>query len=359
MSSGNENESRKKFWGPIIVALIGAAATITAALLAVPEFREAIFPPAVNAEDNVSKNDINQKAPVNEESPSQTVTEIDLVPVGGGTGNLLFVSQRDGDNEIFVIQVGLLDGSMAAVGEPEQLTRNSDASDTFPDWSPDGTQIVYQSNRGGSYDLFIMDYMTRSIRPLVSSSGLDSSPSWSPDGNLIAYHSNEDGDRDIYMVDAGASGWSPEQITMTSAEELSPDWSPAGDRIVFFSDRDGDYRLYLMDTDGENQSRLTEVWGQDPDWSTDGAWIVFASCQEEFVCDIYVTAADGSGEPECLTCEDSGSDMEPAWSPDGSMIAFSSDRAGNWEIYTMNADGSDLFRVTYDSEWDGAPCWQP
>jgi Tol biopolymer transport system component len=171
------------------------------------------------------------------------------------------------------------------------------------------------------------------------------------------------------------------------------------DHIVFMSDRDNDqFDLYIMETDGDNQERLTTSgvklgnyslspdgrrivfnldednictinddgnWlisilsGQDafePAWSPDGTRIAF-QLWDEGTSEIYVMDVDG-GNLTRLTVN-SYYDDYPAWSPDGTQIAFVSSRDGNSEIYAMNADGSDQHRLTNNSAWDALPAWSP
>jgi Tol biopolymer transport system component len=111
------------------------------------------------------------------------------------------------------------------------------------------------------------------------------------------------------------------RLTETTANERTPKWSPDGRRIVFSSDRDGDRDIYVMDL---------------------GTWL-----------------QEGVGyQPVNLTHNDEP-DWQPAWSPDGMHIAFSSYRDGNWEIYVINADGTDPMRVTEQIESDYSPAWSP
>ena len=113
-----------------------------------------------------------------------------------------------------------------------------------------------------------------------------------------------------------------------------------------------------MNADGSNQRRLTsnDARDRDPAWSPDGRRIAFSS-ERDGNSEIYVMNADGSG----LTRITNNSDYDgvPAWSPDGRRIAFASRRDGNSEIYAMNADGSNQTRLTNRSASDWYPSWSP
>jgi Tol biopolymer transport system component len=142
--------------------------------------------------------------------------------------------------------------------------------------------------------------------------------------------------------------------------------SPA-DEIVFVSSRDGDYAIFGMNADGSSQGRLTDERGDpsteggvqfqtDPAWSPDGTKIAFASAREGSF-DIYVMNADGTGTKR-LTSSDAN-DQGPTWSPDGSRIAFARSSDGG-HVWVMNADGTDVHRLTDDHlTAEGEPAWSP
>jgi len=142
--------------------------------------------------------------------------------------------------------------------------------------------------------------------------------------------------------------------------------SGAGDAIAFVSSRDGDYAIFGMDTDGSQQGRLTDERGDpstaegvefqtDPAWSPDGTQIAFASAREGSF-DIYVMDADGTGTTR-LTSTDAN-DKGPTWSPDGSRIAFSRSADGG-HVWVMSADGTGARRLTDELAEEGEPAWSP
>jgi Tol biopolymer transport system component len=114
----------------------------------------------------------------------------------------------------------------------------------------------------------------------------------------------------------------------------------------------------VMNADGSGQTNLTNnaAWDYGPAWSPDGSKIAFTSSRDGD-SEIYVMNPDGSDQTNLTN--NAARDEEPAWSPDGSKIAFASDRDGNYEVYVMNADGSSQTNLTNNAATDNAPDWQP
>jgi len=140
-------------------------------------------------------------------------------------------------------------------------------------------------------------------------------------------------------------------------------------KILFGSNRDGQYEIYSMNSDGSSQTRLTFDRSNDNQgvYSPDGSKIAFYSTRQNGLGEIYVMNADGSNVVRLTTS--AGASMRPSWSPDGAKIAFESTRdaadptavsvAANYELYTMNANGSNVVRITNNSVGDIAPLWSP
>jgi len=268
-------------------------------------------------------------------------------PLGGGLGEIAFVSERDGNREIYVMSA---DGS-----NPRRLT-NDRANDRDPAWSPDGMRLAFYSDRTGTADIYVMGADGGGLRNLTNHPANDYHPAWSPDGTRIAFNSERDGGSDIYVINADGSGLT--RLTAPGTRSGGQVWSPDGTRIAFNSSRDGDDELYVMNADGSGQTRLTFSPGNDgfPAWSPDGAQIAFQSNRDgQF--EVYVINADGSNLRRLTTAI--SNDWWPEWSADGQYIAFISDRDGVGAIYLMAADGSSPRRLTPLNSWSDSPAWRP
>ena len=251
-----------------------------------------------------------------------------------------------------------------------RLTDNN-AADVNPAWSPDGTQIAFASDRDGNFEIYVMDADGSNQTRLTNNDAWDVIPAWSPDGTQIAFTSNRDGNDnyDIYVMDA--DGGNPTRLTNSEYWDWRPAWSPDGTQIAFASARDSpdpemeiNAEVYVMDADGGNQTRLTnsDRSDADPAWSPDGTQIAFTTERDTDtipIAEVYVMDADGGNQTR-LTNNDA-TDGVPAWSPDGTRIAFTSNRDGkdNLEIYVMDADGGNQTRLTNNDAWDAIPAWSP
>jgi Tol biopolymer transport system component len=170
---------------------------------------------------------------------------------------------------------------------------------------------------------------------------------------------------DIWVARADGSG--AHRITRTSAQEFDPTWSSDGSQVAYRHQTGGDEttEIFIMDPDGSARRNLTRNhvadWG--PDWSPNGRWIAWNSA----------VGADGDGLVGYVMRPD-GSRVRriahhyveyPAWSPDGSKIAFMAQEAGasgdnpDYDIFVMDADGSDIRRLTDAPGEDGWPAWSP
>jgi TolB protein len=225
-----------------------------------------------------------------------------------------------------------------------------------------GGRVAFGSERDGNLEIYTMNADgSGEILRLTNNPGKDGDPSWSPDGSTIVFETDRHGELfEIYSMNADGSGLRRLTISDTSESRyvnVEPVWSPDGSLIAFTSTRDGNAVIYTMKPDGSEQRQLVNMPGQGADWSPDGASIAFFSVDAENNFDVYVAAVSG-GEITRLTT-DAAKDEEPAWSPDGRKLAFKSARDGNPEIYVMNVDGTEQVRLTNNPADDTEPSWSP
>jgi Tol biopolymer transport system component len=182
--------------------------------------------------------------------------------------------------------------------------------------------------------------------------------SWSPTGSRIAYMAVKDKNAEIYSMNV--DGTDIKELTNDLAIDQDPMWSPDGQWIAFVSSRRQHWGIYVMDSDGSHVQGVYESGYHrfhDPVWSPDGQKIAFSWEGDFFEPDgIYIQDL----RHHQLTKLTTFNAAVPVWSPDGKQIAFvTSQRDGNYEIYVINADGTNLRRLTYNPYFDGLPSWSP
>lgn len=170
------------------------------------------------------------------------------------------------DSDIWVFDLKL--------GKAARLLEQADIQN-YPDWSPDGSTIVYTSGYRASptkviEELWLVKADGSSPGRIWSNGFSNVHPQWSPDGKRIAFASDQTGNMEIWVMDA--DGKNPVQLTRDRAYDADPTWSPDGSRICFTSTRSGRMELWTMDASGANLKQLTDVSGADgeslePHWS--------------------------------------------------------------------------------------------
>jgi len=264
---------------------------------------------------------------------------------------VLFYSGRNDNKDIYILEPG--------EKEPRNLT-NHPAQDLCPAASPDGKRVLFLSDRGGNMDMYSMAVDGSDVRRLTASPETEEHPEYTPDGKRILFVRDFEKRTEIWVMNADGSG--ARRLTDNEARDERPFLSPNGSKILFMSNRDGNYEIYTMDPDGGCQTRLTRTpeWEIFPVWSPDGKKIAYSRKFREdgrMKGMIRVMNADGTGD-RAITEIDT-KDENAMWSPDGRFIVFQSVRNGNFEVYRINADGSQPVRLTDHPAWDGWACYLP
>ncbi len=246
------------------------------------------------------------------------------------SGKLAFVSERDGNSEIYTIGA---DGTGL-----KRLTEN-EATDSDPAWSPDGEKILFASNRDAASkdgsDIYMMNADGSNV-VRVTMDGRSTAPVWSPDGTRIAFSSMRNGQFGIFVMRPGDPA-SAANIAYPTGYQTDPAWSPDGTKIAFTSDwraYDFLFDLYSAKVDGSGIEPLLTgpfFWVDglrfffQAAWSPDGSRIAVVTCEYAWdncypASTIDIADADGSQRRTLVL---TGGFSSPAWSPDGTIIGYS------------------------------------
>ena len=248
-------------------------------------------------------------------------------------------------------------GSNVATITPDGTVITPIASGQDPSWSADGSKIAYV--RSG--DLYIADANGSNEVQITSGSALDRDPSWAPDGAQIAFAREEAADRDVAVVDVATH--TVTEIITGSFQAYYPAWSPDGSTLAYRSNQAGcssSFCIFTANPDGSGQTELVDSASfraaTQPSWSPDGAEVVFVYDDDpgsEYNGGVAVVSSAG-GTPTALTDDASLNESNPAFSPDGTFIAF----VRNGVLWRMEADGSDpaTFPATV-ANIDGGVSW--
>lgn len=225
---------------------------------------------------------------------------------------------------------------------------------TSHNWARDGKFIVYSSERGRKWRLYLLDLQQYKEKVLFSSDGLNLAGGTSPD-NLIAFSSSKDGNSAIYTINSAGSAL--QKLTSSFGIDVSPAFSPDGKKIAFVSDRGGTPQIYTMNADGSGLKRLTfeGTYNTSPSWSPDGKWIAYVG-RTSGKNQIFMLKFD---ETDIRQLTFSGNNENPSFSPDGLFMAFDSDREGTRGIYIMRLNAEGQKRITPKKINAVSPKWSP
>lgn len=276
-----------------------------------------------------------------------------IVPNPTNQEKILFVSRRSNPE-------GTLGGIW--ITNPDGSETKFLASGGSPSWSPNHTKIAFAAagESASNAEIYIMDANGQNKRRLTQNVDNDFSPSWSPDGRRIVFVSERDERpnyfQDLYIVNV--DNLQIERVTETLDSSVShPAWSPDGSRIVFQTQPDVPRpptpALYLVNSDGSGKSLVTSNGGE-PDWQPNNQAILFRKF--EAASGLYTITPTGANETSIAAGYSA-----PSYSPDGRKIVcvgVAPDNPINSELFLLNADGSNLVRLTNNEAQDLAPDWR-
>lgn len=275
-------------------------------------------------------------------------------PIGSPRNGVLAVGGKlpypQGLPEQYAIRIISLGGE-----NPRILNELSASKD--PAWSSDGERLAFtvRLKDSSNWGLFWSGREERSSQVILTGALEMQSPDWSPDGSTIIFQrwreQSSNPDTEIFSVKLDGSNL--QQLTHSEGFDGEARFSPDGDRIVFVSKRNGNGDIYVMNSDGANLRRLTYHPSEDihPDWSPDGEWIVFASNRNRgrnTDYDLYTMAADGTNQ--CRLTSRENAEWKPVWSPDGNWIAFIA--LSEQRIYRIQPNGNEIQSILFDQAFD-------
>lgn len=280
------------------------------------------------------------------------------------------------NNAIIILALILLGSSLSQA----QTKRLINTRDMYPSVSPNGTQVVFQSNRTGSNQIFIMNMDAGKPRQLGDFPLGAETPVFSPDGQRIVFDVYVgDNNNDVFTINSDGSNL--KQLTDSPGYDGHPHWSADGRRIVFNSDRttpdpnagwsDRWHEIFSMNADGSDIQQHThcEAVCTFGSLSPDGKKVLYRKVIEapglnwalgsiEKNSEIFIADLDGGNETNIS--KNAAFDGWPVFSPDGKHVTFASNRNGpalTGQVWLMNTDGSGLQQLS-EGPWSHAqPAW--
>lgn len=280
--------------------------------------------------------------------PSATLPPSDT-PIPAAPDRVVFQSNRDGDFEIYIINV---DGSNL-----QQLTNNSNIDDKYPAVSPDGRRIAFQAKsnaeRDSGWEIYVMDIDGRNQTRLTSDSNWDRLPTWSPDGRQIAFISDRGGQFAVYVMDA--NGQNVRQATNTGERDGHVSWS-VNNQLAWNTGGDSSktWRIVTSNADGRNLQQVAGNGNWSPEWSPDGRSIVFVSSRIGGDTNPAIFVMNDDGSNQRLVADGPGEDWGARWSNDGQYIIYTASPNSTDSIYMIPVNGGSPILITNRGSY---PAW--
>lgn len=251
--------------------------------------------------------------------------------------------------------------SSYSMGQSERNLTNNSGQDRYASYSPSGDKILFESNRDGNWNIYLMDPDGSNQQKLTSDPSDNRRPSWHPSGSKILFESTRSGQNYLYELNLQTKRISQIVIKDLEGEPGFSRYSPSGKKIAFTIRKSEDEsNIATVSSNGKNLKYLTTTPFRTfyPFWSPDGSLLSFSSRHETNNEDdeIYIIKSDGSEEKRLTNWPKHN--FCAAWSPDGKKIAYATSMEEiRPEIYIMDADGGNQTRITNNLDGDTLPHW--
>ena len=248
----------------------------------------------------------------------------------------------------------------------EQVNEKCLTANTFDDryasYSPSGDKIVFESNRDGNWEIYIMDSNGMNAQRITYHTGDDRRPTWHPNGEKIIFESTRTGKNQLYILSLKESDIA--QIThFFTGNPIFASFSPGGDLIALsLQESENTSNILLIDSKGNTIKKLTNNDKRNfyPKWSQDGSEIVYFSRKDTKNQDDEIYKLNIENSTESRLTDWPKHNFCPSWSEDNSKIAYVTSMEGTRpEIYIMDSNGENQIRITNNDDGDTLPNWSP
>jgi Tol biopolymer transport system component len=264
---------------------------------------------------------------------------------------LVYEKTVGGNQDLYVIPAG---------GGVERRLTDDPATDALPRWSRDGRWVYFTSERSGNWQIYRVRAEGGEPERVRSNPHTEWQVEPSPDGRLIAFLSNQEGPEYLFTMDLATRAERVLARHGNSSILGNPSWSPSADRLVFSSNWRIGHQIYLFDLGKAEERRLTQfrAGGCEPRFHPDGRHVVHVSRGHLSDKSRLVEKDLQTGEQEVLV-DWPALNYNPAYSPDASEIAFTSNITGDWVIYRQRLSDGKSWRVTHGTGSARAPDYRP
>jgi len=247
-------------------------------------------------------------------------------------------------------------------GFKEEVLTQGNFDNRYASYNKAGEHIIFESNRDGRWQIYIMDVNGNSQRRLITSDANDRRPSWNDLRNEIIFESDRNGYTDIYIYNLNSKSLSKVPISF-KGNKTHAQFAPNGAEIIFnYKVRDNNYNIYRCNLKGKRLKKLIDNAYKNvyPRFTSKGDAIVYYSGKHTKGEDDEIYAYNIILKKEARLSNWPTDNRYPDWSNNDNKIAYATEMEdGSSEIYTMTKFGKSNIRITYNEYDDILPTWSP